>query len=130
MKRVLQLCINDRLPGLNEYISACRRNPYAGAKMKRESQDFVAWWIRQETKGYTVKGPVKMVYRWYEPNRKRDLDNISSYGRKVIQDALVQCKILPDDGWENITGFIDEFYVDKKYPRIEVELWQDKPKNK
>ena len=92
--------------------------------MKKNDQDFVAFQIRQEIKGYTVKGPVMMVYRWYEKDRRRDLDNISSYGRKIIQDALVQCKILPDDGWNYIAGFTDEFYIDKKYPRIEVELWE------
>ena len=63
-----------------------------------------------------------MRYRWYEANRKRDLDNVSSFGRKVIQDALVEVKILENDGWRNIVGFSDEFYVDSKYPRIEVEI--------
>ena len=130
MKRLLKITIHDRLPGLNEYINACRRNAHAGATFKQRDQDFVSWWIRQEIKSYHVKGPVFMVYKWYEKDRRRDLDNISSYGRKIIQDALVQCKILPDDGWRYITGFTDEFYVDKKYPRIEVELWQEKPKSK
>ena len=130
MKRVLQINIQDRLPGLNEYIAACRTNHHAGASFKERDQNRVAWWIRKQLKGYRVEGPVFMVYRWYEKDRRRDLDNISSYGRKIIQDALVQCKILPDDGWRYITGFKDEFFVDRKYPRIEVELWQDKPKKK
>lgn len=124
MNRVLQITISGRLPGLNEYIAACRTNHYTGGKMKKTDQNAVAWQIRQGIKGYKVTGPVRMVYRWYEPNRKRDLDNISSYGRKVIQDALVMCKILPDDSWNYIKGFTDEFYVDKKHPRIEVELWE------
>lgn len=124
MGKLLKINIPDKLPGLNEYIDACRRNRHAGANFKQRDQDYVAWWIRQEIKGYKIKVPVSMVYRWYEKDRRRDLDNISSYGRKVIQDALVQCKILPDDGWKYITGFKDEFYVDRKYPRIEVELWE------
>ena len=71
-----------------------------------------------------------MKYRWYEKDRRRDLDNVSSYGRKVIQDALVETGILQNDGWKQITGFADDFYVDKKYPRIEVELWESKPTKK
>ena len=63
-----------------------------------------------------------MSYRWYEPNKRRDLDNVSSYGRKVIQDALVEVGVLKDDSWKQITGFTDAFYVDKKNPRIEVEI--------
>lgn len=124
MSKLLQINIPGKLPGLNEYIASCRGNAYGGGKMKKEDQDCVARIIRMEIKRYTVKGPVRMVYRWYEPNRRRDLDNISSYGRKIIQDALVQCKVLPDDGWNYIVGFKDDFFVDKKYPRIEVELWE------
>lgn len=130
MGLILKFCIPDRLSGLNEYIEACRRNPHAGAKMKERDQDFVSWHIRQELKRITVKIPVRMVYRWYEKDRRRDLDNVSSYGRKVIQDALVETGILQNDGWKQITGFTDDFYVDKKYPRIEVELWESKPTKK
>lgn len=130
MGLILKFCIPDRLSGLNEYIEACRRNPHAGAKMKERDQDFISWHIRQELKRVAVKCPVRMVYRWYEKDRRRDLDNVSSYGRKVIQDALVETGILQNDGWKQITGFTDEFYVDKKYPRIEVELWESKPTKK
>lgn len=63
-----------------------------------------------------------MQYKWYKPNSRRDLDNISSFGRKVIQDALVKAKIITDDGWKNIVGFSDKFYVDKENPRIEVVI--------
>ena len=122
---MLKIIISGRLPGLNEYISACRRNAHTGGKMKKQDQEYIAWQIRQQTRGYVVRKPVRMVYRWYEPNRRRDLDNISSYGRKIIQDALVQCHVLPDDGWNWVTGFKDEFYIDKKRPRIEVELWEE-----
>lgn len=66
-----------------------------------------------------------MQYAWYEPNRRRDFDNISSFGRKVIQDALVKAKVLQDDGWGYIKGFSDEFYVDSKNPRIEVLIVEE-----
>ena len=92
--------------------------------MKKRDQSFVEWHLSQQLKRVTVKCPVRMVYRWYEKDRRRDLDNISSYGRKVIQDTLVESKILPNDGWGQIKGFTDDFFVDKKYPRIEVELWE------
>lgn len=63
-----------------------------------------------------------MTYRWYEPNRKRDKDNIAAVGRKIIQDALVEAGVIRNDGWNDIRGFSDEFYVDKNEPRIEVEI--------
>ena len=115
-----RLVIPAKLHSLNEYIGACRKNPYLGAKMKKKDQDVVEWYIRSQLRGVRIKEPVRMNYRWYETNRKRDLDNISSYGRKVVQDALVTCRVIENDGWNQIRGFSDEFYVDKKNPRIEV----------
>ena len=117
-----KLVIPLKLHSLNEYIGACRRNPYRGAKMKKEDQQSIEWLIRSQLRGIRIDKPVRMSYRWYEPNQIRDLDNISSYGRKVIQDALVKTKVLENDGWRHIVGFSDEFHVDKKSPRIEVEI--------
>ena len=53
------------------------------------------------------------------------MDNISSFGRKVIQDALVTSKVLKNDGWDEIKGYSDEFYVDSKHPRIEVLIEEE-----
>ena len=118
----MKLVISGRLYGLNEYIAACRRNPYTGARMKNESESLVMMEIRSQLRGRRIKKPVIMKYKWFEKDRRRDLDNISSFGRKVIQDALVKTRVLENDGWRHIIGFSDEFYIDKKSPRIEVEI--------
>lgn len=117
------MTIKGRLPGLNEYTEACRRNPYKGNQMKREAEEAVFWAIKT-TKLGAIPTPCRMAYTWYEPNRKRDLDNISSFGRKVIQDALVKAGKLPGDGWAHIAGFSDDFRVDRKCPRIEIEFME------
>lgn len=116
-----KLIIKGRLPGLNEYIEAERRNRYKGAQMKREGEAMVGWAVKQ-SKLQQICKPVLMRYRWFEPNRRRDKDNISGYGRKIIQDALVKMGVLKGDGWNYIEGFTDEFFVDKNDPRIEVEI--------
>ena len=90
--------------------------------MKREDQSGIEWYIRSQLRGIRIQRPVKMMYVWVEPNKKRDLDNISSYGRKIIQDALVNCHVLADDSWKQIIGFSDQFDIDRKNPRIEVFL--------
>lgn len=114
------LTIPDRLDGLNDYISAERTNRHKGAKMKRDNEIIVAVAIRQCMRGVQIEKPVFMEYVWYEPNKRRDLDNISSFGRKVIQDSLVSAGVLKDDGWKYVVGFSDRFEVDKMNPRIEV----------
>ena len=114
--------IDGRLDGLNEYTSANRTNPYKGGKMKKDNEEVVIWSIRQQLRGLHINVPVVLKYDFYEPNRRRDLDNISSFAHKVIQDALVKTNVLKNDGWNEITSYIDQFYLDKENPRIEVTL--------
>lgn len=115
------LIIPGRLPGLNEYIDAERNNKYKAAKMKRDSEDIVMFNARR-CRLKAFHGAVVMKYRFYEKDRRRDKDNISSYGRKIIQDALVKSKIIRNDGWNDIAGYSDTFEVDKKNPRIEIDI--------
>lgn len=114
------LIVPTRLNNLNDYISAERTSRYKGAEMKAQNEELVKIAIKQQMKGIRIEEPVFMEYRWYEKNRRRDLDNISSFGRKVIQDALVHTHVLQNDGWKAIEGFSDEFFVDADNPRIEV----------
>lgn len=88
--------------------------------MKKQNIILVSAYLFNQCKGLKITKKVRIDYIWYEPNKKRDLDNISGFGRKVIQDALVENGILQNDGWKNIIGFSDMFYVDAENPRIEV----------
>ena len=119
------LIIHGKLSNLNDYINACRTNPYKGSKMKKENEAKVLQEIYSQFGRLRITRPVTMRYTWYEPNKRRDLDNISSFGRKVIQDALVASKVLKNDGWNEIKGYSDEFYVDSKNPRIEVLIEEE-----
>lgn len=118
----MKLVIHGKLDGLNNYISACRTNHYKGASMKAHNEKIVMSEIYRQMRGQHFRKPVFMRYTWYEANRRRDLDNVSSFGRKVIQDALVKTHVLDNDGWKQIKGFSDAFYVDSKNPRIEIEI--------
>lgn len=120
----MKLVIPGVLPNLNDYIAAERRHRQQGAKLKRQAEQVVLLACRK-LRRVKFTGPVFMRYTWYEPNRRRDKDNVSSFGRKVIQDALVRAGILPNDGWANIDGFSDRFEVDKKNPRVEVDIYEN-----
>ena len=119
---VYKVTIKGEFPSLNEFIFANRSNPYVGNKMKKESQYLISMFIKLQLKGIHIKEPIHIEYRFYCKNRKRDLDNISGYFHKVFQDALVNCNVIDNDGWNNITGFTDLFFIDKSNPRIEVFL--------
>lgn len=117
-----KLTIKGKLDNLNDYITACRTNQYKGAKIKAHNEHKVLDSIYSQIGHIRISKPVYMSYHWIEPNRRRDLDNVSSFGRKVIQDALVQAKVLQNDGWANIIGFSDSFSVDRENPRIIIEI--------
>ena len=116
------LTIKGRLPGLNEYTDACRSNPRAGSRMKQQAQELVMWHILSQIRGKRFTKPVFLLFTFYEQDRRRDRDNVSSFARKVIQDALVECENLRDDGWDYVAGHYDRFAVDKNNPRIVVEF--------
>ncbi len=116
------LIIHGRLPGLNELIDAERTHRQAGAALKRKSETFIRAHIREQLRGYHPKPPVTLYYYFYEPNKRRDLDNIAGFAHKVIQDSLVKEKIIENDGWDYVKGFYDSFHVCKEFPRIEVEI--------
>ncbi|MDO5293342.1 MAG: hypothetical protein Q4F05_11390 [bacterium] len=114
--------IDGRLPGLNEYIAAMNSNRHKGNEMKQQSQELIIWHLRHQLRGTCINKPINIEYCFCEPNMKRDKDNISGFSHKVIQDALVEARIIANDGWKQIIGFSDSFAVDKNNPRIEVTL--------
>jgi len=115
------LVIDGQLPNLNEYTRACRGNKFLGAKMKKNAEEWITIFIKQQLKDIHFEGTVELAFRWYEPNKKRDLDNIC-FAKKFILDSLVSNGIIVADGWKGVIGFTDHFFVDKENPRIEVDI--------
>lgn len=118
---MITLIVDGQLNGLNEYTYANRGNKYGGAAMKHHNENIVKNYIRMQIPDVHFEEPVKLSFRWYEPNRKRDLDNIC-FAKKFILDALVQAGTLKTDSWRGVVGFTDEFFVDKENRRIEVDI--------
>lgn len=115
-----KITIPMRLASLNEYISAMNRNRFIGAKMKRDSMESIGWYI----KGLKTSNlpPYEVHITYYEPNKKRDLDNISAFARKVVMDSMQEVGVISNDGWKDVSGYVEKFYVDKENPRIEIQL--------
>jgi Holliday junction resolvase RusA-like endonuclease len=117
----MKFVIKGPLPGLNEYIEAERSNRYAASAMKKQVQHAIAQVCRAQHPKAHFKNPVRMHYLWVEKDMRRDCDNIA-FAKKFIQDAFVKAGILIDDSRRYITGFTDEFAVDRKNPRVEIEM--------
>ena len=124
-----KLMIPGKMPTLNDYLHGERMGTKSNGKcttmgnsLKQKWQYEVIKIIRKSLKATKLQEPIRLSYKYYEPNEDRDLDNICSFAHKVIQDALVQTQSIEDDGWKNIKGFSDEFFIDKDNPRIEVTI--------
>lgn len=114
--------IPGRLEGLNEYTSANRMNPHKGGKVKRDCEERIIWAIRQQLSGVHIEKPVLIYYCFYEPNRRRDNDNILSCESKFVQDSLVKTHVLQEDNQKCIPRFYFDTFTDKDNPRIEVTI--------
>ena len=77
------------LPGLNDYLKAERsfnKKHSVGNDMKQQCQMLIINAIRLQLKRTRITGRVFITYDFYEPNKKRDLDNISAlaYRKRVV----------------------------------------------
>lgn len=116
----MKFTIRQKLPSLNEVISANRNNKYAGAKLKKEIQEDICNWIRIAL----LAGDLKPVDRcevsivWHEKTKRRDVDNIQS-SQKFILDAMVDMGIVKDDSRRYITQ-VNHKVVDDTEDFVEV----------
>lgn len=109
-----------RLPGMNDIVKESKKGrgsyqPYS--KMKQYYQTII-YYKAVKLPGFNK---VNITIDWYEPNAKRDIDNITA-GSKFILDALVKASIIQDDSQRFIKALYHNVYVDKKNPRIVVDV--------
>ncbi len=102
--------IEAQLPSLNEYSNACRTNAHAGAKFKKQVEEIVAWAILKGKNSGTLRKvtdyPVELEIEWHEKDRRRDVDNIKS-AAKFLLDAMSSCGVIKDDGRRYISQIHD-----------------------
>lgn len=116
-----KLFIPHQFPSLNELIGAMNHNRFAGAKMKKEWTELSAMYFKQ-IKPYDT--PIKLSFIWFEPNAKRDPDNIVS-AKKFILDGMVLAGVVPNDTQKWIRGFNSERWMvvqDKNRVGVEITI--------
>lgn len=121
----MQFTIKQKLPSLNEYINACRRNKFAGAKFKQDIETIISLYIRQALRKGTLtrasKYPLIVKITWFEKTKKRDVDNIQS-AQKYILDALQKSGIIPNDSRKYIKQIYHEIKEsDADYVIVDIE---------
>jgi Holliday junction resolvase RusA-like endonuclease len=114
-----ELFIPYRFPSLNEYIAAMNRNRFIGNKMKRDCTHFVHQTARYARLGHFTE-PITISLTYWEPNARRDPDNIT-FAKKFILDGLKEAGVITDDSQKWIKGIdFERWYVAGKEDRIGV----------
>lgn len=121
---MIKFTISGRLPSLNDYINVCRRNKYAAAKYKDNVDEEICREIKRQRIG-AADTPVYIEFLWVEKDKRRDLDNIYS-AKKYILDAMQTCGVIPNDNQRHVIGLVDSIEYDKENPRIEVTIHEIK----
>lgn len=110
-----------KLPSLNDYIRICNRNRFEGNNFKKGVENNIIWAIKR-AKTPAIEKPVRIKYTWIEKNKKRDIDNVSS-AKKYILDALQRAKILKNDSPKYVIAHEDDFKYDKNNgDRVIIEI--------
>lgn len=101
MKKHGKFIIDEQIPSYNDYINKCRANKYNANSFKQNIEKIVGKYIteaynRDELPFFGDTACI-ISFTWYESKANRDVDNIQS-GQKFIIDALRKCKIIKNDG--------------------------------
>jgi Holliday junction resolvase RusA-like endonuclease len=116
------LILDGELPALNEIIAASKTHWSRYSRVKRGNTQIVALECRAQ-KLKPVDAPVDVIFKHYRPNKKKDPDNVAGGAQKAILDGLVKARILPDDTMRYISSLHHYFEIDRKKPRIEVQIY-------
>lgn len=117
--------IPGQLPGLNEIIGEARRSKFAGARQKKKTEELVMWAMVTASRNVKFKRSVTVSFHWYEPNLRRDPDNVTS-GQKFVFDALVARGVLKGDSRKYVKQIFHHFHEpDKENPRVRVVVMEE-----
>jgi Holliday junction resolvase RusA-like endonuclease len=111
-----ELVINAQLPSLNQYQNACRSHWSKGAEFKKSIEELIGWSIRQALTKKTlrrVEKPCEIFIEWHEKTKRRDVDNIQS-AQKFILDALQHFNIIKNDSRKYIKQIHHTVIDDKR----------------
>ena len=108
-----ELIIDTQLPTLNEYTKACRSHWSKGALFKKEVEETIGDYIRIALLKKTLRRvtePCEIHIVWHEKTKRRDVDNIQS-AQKFILDALQHYGVIKNDSRKYVKQ-IHHFVVD------------------
>ena len=111
-----EFVIEAQLPSLNQYQNACRSHWSKGADFKKSFEQEICDYIRialYQKKLRRVEKPCEIFIEWHEATKRRDVDNIQS-AQKFILDALQTCCIIKKDSRKYVKQIHHTIIDDKR----------------
>ena len=121
-----QLVIDGLMKGLNDWRDVIHRSPHAGNDMAHSAKKRITA-LAREQRLPRFEGPVVVTFDWYEPNLRRDLDNVAGTGQKWVLDGLVAAGVLPDDNMRHVVGLQHWAHIDPMEPGAIVTITDEIP---
>lgn len=121
---MIQFRIDAQLPSLNDYINKLK-GPHGktlGAVFKAQTDALCMEYMLpiKAAARALCKAPVLILFKWNEKSKRRDLDNVYS-GKKYILDAMQKCGIIDNDNYTHIKGVTDTvIYGEKDFVTVEL----------
>lgn len=121
-----QLWIPRPMPSLNELLArqavvfkkgAKARRSDSYQKLKKEWTQYIQIHARQQ-EFPKLEGPYEFFYEFRELKKNRDPSNVMSGAVKLVEDALQEAGLLPNDGWKNVAAIAGQWTVDKERPGV------------
>ena len=116
------------LPDLNDLLRVAVRHPKSYGEFKGKMESEVINAVRMQLKNWKADTRVRLDITWGEKVKGplRDLDNVVSAGRKIINDALVKTKTIADDNPRFLGYGKNNFvYTDKPFIKVEIVEIED-----
>ena len=120
---IAEFFIPGEFSGLNEYTNDNRAHWSKGASAKKQETLRVQYELNNVRTIPEENFPLIIEFHWRSMDKKHDPDNIC-FAKKFILDGMVKARIITNDGWEQIAGFMDTFRVDTKSPGVIVVIKQ------
>lgn len=133
---MVQFRIDAQLPSLNDYINKLKspKGKTLGAVFKAQTDALCMDYMLpvKVAARALCREPVLILFKWNEKSKRRDLDNVYS-GKKYILDAMQKCGIIDNDNYTHIKGEYDTvIYGEKDFVTVKIfslneqdKLWEE-----
>lgn len=121
-----QVTVKGFKSGLNELLSGKvydhRTKKYRNIIKNRNDALCMKFINLSKLKGKRIEKPIIIHYRFYVENKMHDRMNTASAFIKSFEDALQKCRIICNDGYDDVLTPTLYFEVDRQNPRVEVTV--------